>query len=248
MAIKWANRPQRHFWDLRVFTIDLLQNRAFSLEDRLILLGMFYQKLKEDVESGRIKEIPDLIDTYNNTVAGGSIRESLASIPPLSTIQMKLIKELADQRFPFVVNSNRYLQCFSECLQGLQYTQEAEVEEISERYAKAHADYYRPFMEGHEYMLEHYLVNHVFKNLFPFDRTMVFDSYIMLVVNYALIKLLLIGMSAYHKGLTPDLVVKLIQSFARTVEHNNAYLNRVLELLHANGYDTMAWMAIMIRN
>jgi lysine-N-methylase len=70
----------------------------------------------------------------------------------------------------------------------------------------------------------------------------------MLVVNYALIKLILIGMSTYHKGLTPELVVKLIQSFARTIEHNNAYLNRVLELLHANGYDTMAWMAIMIRN
>lgn len=26
----------------------------------------------------------------------------------------------------------------------------------------------------------------------------------------------------------------------KTVEHNAAYLNRVLELLHANGYDTMA--------
>jgi len=55
-------------------------------------------------------------------------------------------------------------------------------------------------------------------------------------------------MSTHHRGLTPELVVKLIQSFSKTVEHNTAYLNRVLELLHANNYDTMAWMAIMIRN
>lgn len=247
-APRWASQPQRYFWDLRVFAVDILQNRTCSLEDRLILLGMFCRKLKEYVDSGRVKEVPALIDTYNRAVADGAIRESLASIPAQSTIQMKLLKELADQRFPFVVKSARYLQCFAECLHGLQYTQEAKVEEIGERYAGAYADYYRPFMDEHGYILEHYLVNHVFKNLFPFDRKTVFDAYIMLVVHYALIKLILIGMSAYHQGLTPELVVKLIQSFSKTVEHNTTYLDRVLELLHANGYDTMAWTAVMVRN
>ncbi|MGB9858964.1 MAG: flagellin lysine-N-methylase, partial [Moorellaceae bacterium] len=246
--IKWVNRPEKYFWNLRVLTIDLLQNRTLILEDRLILLGMFCQKLKEYVDSGRVKEIPALIDSYNRVMVDGAIQESLESIPAQSAIQMKLLKELADQRFPFVVRSTRYLECFAECLHGLQYTQEAKVEEIGERYAGAYADYYRPFMEEHGYILEHYLVNYVFKNLFPFDRKTVFDSYIMLVVHYALIKLILIGMSAFHKGLTPELVVKLIQSFSKTMEHNTPYLNRVLDLLHANGYDTMAWMAILIRN
>jgi len=250
LDLKWSGRPQRYFWELRVFAVDLLQNRAYSLEDRLILLGMFCRKLAEYAESGRAREIPDLINTYNRLLDGGALRESLAGIPAQSTIQMKLLKELADQRFPLVVKNTRYLECFAQCLHGLQYTQEAGVEEIGERYAAAYADYYRPFMESHGYILEHYLVNHVFKNLFPFDfdRNTVFDSYIMLVVHYALIKLILIGMSAFHKGLEPELAVKLIYSFSRTVEHNTAYLNRVLDLLHAHRYDTMAWMAIMIRN
>lgn len=246
--LRWANRPQRYFWELRIFTIDILQNRTFPLEDRLILLGMFCQKLKEYVDSGRVKDIPSLIETYKRVVADGAIRESLSRMPAQPTIQMKLLKELADQRFPFVVKSARYLQCFAECLYGLQYTQEAKMEEIGERYAQAYTDYYRPFMDEHGYILENYLVNYVFKNMFPFDRKTVFDAYIMLVVHYALIKLILIGMSAFHKGLTPELVIKLIQSFSRTVEHNTAYLDRVLELLHENGYDTMAWMAVMIRN
>lgn len=200
------------------------------------------------MDSGRIKEIPALIEKYRELTADGSMRESLADIPAQPTIQMKLLKELADERFPMVVRNGRYIQCFAECLHGLQYTQEAKVEEIGERYAGAYANYYQPFMESHGYILEHYLVNHVFKNLFPFECKTVFDDYIMLVVHYALVKLILIGMSAFHEGLTPDLAVKLIQSFSKTVEHNTAYLNRVLELLHGNGYDTMAWMAIMIRN
>lgn len=92
------------------------------------------------------------------------------------------------------------------------------------------------------------LVNHVFKNLFPFDQPTVFESYIMLVVHYAMIKLQLIGIAIFHKGLTPEVVAKLIQSFAKTVEHNAAYLQQVLKLLNSNGYNTMPWIAIMIKN
>lgn len=55
----------------------------------------------------------------------------------------------------------------------------------------------------------------------------------MLVVHYALIKLILIGMSSYHKGLTAEPVLKLIQSFAKTVEHNNDVFSLIL-LGHKN--------------
>lgn len=52
----------------------------------------------------------------------------------------------------------------------------------------------------------------------PFDRNAGFDAYIIFVVYYALVKLILIGMLAFHKGLTPELAIKLIQSFSRTVD------------------------------
>ncbi|MCH3023273.1 lysine-N-methylase, partial [Listeria monocytogenes] len=90
-----------------------------------------------------------------------------------------------------------------------------------ERYADAYKKHYEPFMNEHEYMLENYLVNHVFKNLFPFTGEKdLFDAYVMLVMHYSLIKMHLIGMAGFHRTLTVDLIVKLIQSFAKTVEHN----------------------------
>ncbi|MGB9793201.1 MAG: flagellin lysine-N-methylase [Thermacetogeniaceae bacterium] len=237
-----------YFWDLREFSIDVIQNRNYCLEDRLLLLGMFCKKVKELKENGKASEIPSAIEYFRKFMEDSEIKELLEEVPVLATLQMRLLKELADQRFPFVVTNNRYLQCFAECLHGLEFTQDADLERVGEKYSAACAGYYKPFMRNHEYMLENYLVNHIFKNLFPFDRNDVFDSYIMLVVHYALIKLILIGMSSYHKGLTTELVLKLIQSFAKTVEHNSAYLQKVLDLLHANNYDSLAWMSILIRN
>lgn len=64
----------------------------------------------------------------------------------------------------------------------------------------------------------------------------------------ALVKMRLIGMAAFLQGLTEELVIKLIQPFAKTVEHDRQYLKIVLVLLNSNGYTTMAHMAILITN
>ena len=98
--------------------------------------------------------------------------------------------------------------------------------------------------------MENYLVNYVFKNLFPFSgEKHIFDNYVMLIVHYAMIKMLLIGMAGFHKEkFKTEHVIKLIQSFSRTVEHNSAYLKKVNKLLRDNKFNTMPYMAILIKN
>jgi lysine-N-methylase len=244
-----SQKPARYFWELRIFTIQVLQNRAYTLAERLIVLGMFFQRLQQQIEVGQITEISNIIATYTNLLDGEDLRAELTQIPVQVTIQMELLKELADERVVKGINSQRYKECFIQFMHGIQYTREAKVEEIADRYQEAEKNYYRSFMTENEYILENYLVNHVFKNLFPLNgEKNIFDNYVMLVVHYALIKLHLIGIAGFHKGLSQELVIKLIQSFAKTVEHNAQYLNQIFELLKKNEYTTMAYMAIMIKN
>ena len=244
-----AKRAERYFWELRIFTIQVLQNRNYFLAERLIVLGMFYQRVQNQIDAGQVEEIPRIIARYTNLIAGDELRAELAAIPAQVTIQMQLMKELADERMVKGVSSRTYLECFAQFLLGVQYTEEATVDEVAARYQEAEATYYRPFMAGHEYILENYLVNYVFKNLFPLGGGKnLFDNYVMMVVHYALIKMPLIGMAAFNRGLTEEVVIKLIYSFARAVEHNPPYLQHVLRLLKDNGYDTMAYMAILIKN
>jgi lysine-N-methylase len=86
--------------------------------------------------------------------------------------------------------------------------------------------------------------------LFPLGSgNNVFEEYIMMVIHYAMIKMHLIGMAGYHKkDFSLNHVVKLIQSFAKTIEHNSLYLREVRELLRKNEYNSMAYMAILIKN
>lgn len=240
--------PQKYFWELRIFSIQVLQDRTYTLSERLILLGMFYQKVQEYIDQGYIDEIPNIIAKYTNVMADRGMKAMLVEVPSQLAIQMELCKELVDYRYSQGINSHRYFECLTEMLSGINYTKESTVEEVTNHYKKAIEDYYNPFMSEHEYILENYVVNHVFKNLFPFELKTLFDDYVMLIIHYSMIKLHLIGMAGFHQGLTTDLIIKLIQSFAKTVEHNNTYLIRIFDLLKDNKFTTMPYMAILIKN
>lgn len=247
--IKMGNKSMKYLWELRIFTITLLQDRRYSLGERLIILGMFFQKLQQNIEDNSIYDITKLIGIYTNHLEEGIFREGLSNIPVQHNIQMELLKEIADKRFFMGINNSRYMECFAEFINGIQYSSDEKVEEIGQRYQDACKNIYEPFINEHEYILENYLVNHVFKNLFPFTgEKHVFDAYMMLVLHYALIKMHLIGMSAFHKELNVELVIKLIQSFAKTVEHNQIYLHKIDCLMRESGFNTMAYMAILIKN
>jgi len=247
---KTIYQPNKYFWELRIFIISLLQKRSYPLWQRLVILGLFCRQLDQLIGEGKLKDIELLIGRYLNYIDNGDFMEELTSIPNELTIQMELMKELADERIFAGVFSKRFMECFAEFLHGIQYTADSSKEEIGERYGKANSQYYQPFMTEHEYVLENYLVNYVFKNLFPFSgEKHVFDNYVLMVVHYAMIKLFLIGMAGYHKeNFNLEQVIKLISSFSRTVEHNSAYLKKVIKLLRDNKFNTMPYMAILIKN
>lgn len=232
------------FWRLRVFTIGLLQNRDYALWERVFILGLFMQRL----ESSSNGTVDGLITGFRRLLDDGSIKGLVADIPSQTTIQLKMARELLNQRFRLTVVSKSYVECVIEFLQGIECTEESTDEEVGERYWRAYSEHYAPFMSQHEYILENYLVNYVFKNLFPLGPRGYFGEYIMLVLHYALLKMHLIGMAGYHKGLTKELVIRLIYSFSRVVEHSPPYLQGIYELLQESNLATMPYMAILIKN
>lgn len=243
-----VNRPQRYFWEIRIFTIDILQNRKYLLWERLIIVGLFIEKLNKCVNENNINDIPNVIQSYNKMIEEGTFKGVLDSIPTDCTVQLQLIKDIIDIRVNRGVLNKIYMECYEHFLKGVNYTQEATKEDISNNYQKAFQEYYKPYMDNHEYILENYLVNYVFERLFPFTDGSIFDAYVMFVLHYAIIKVHLIGMAGYNKGLSEEMVIKLISTFTKIVDHNTVFLKDIEKQLIEKNYNTLAYMAIMIKN
>lgn len=107
----FLNKPQRYFWEIRLFSLALLQNRKYTLDERLILLGIVYNKLNELKENGNANDIPQLLDIYNQMIEAGDFKEQIEKVPTNLQIQMRIAKELVDERAVLGINNQRYLEC-----------------------------------------------------------------------------------------------------------------------------------------
>lgn len=236
------NKVEEHFWPLRIFTISLLQNRSYPLWQRLVILGFFCQK----VNNASPADVLDIIAQYNDAIERGDFCGELDSLPTRYDIQGGLLSLLltlkadsATEKFAGLISKAKMSSGLKDQMETVEFA----------AYQHAYETHYRPFMEEREHILENYLVNYVFINLFPFQKRGVFDSYVMLVIHYAAIKMLLIGLAAhYQEEFTDDHIIELIYSFSRNIEHDVPFLNNIHSLFEGNEWTNMPYMALLLRN
>lgn len=244
VPIKWKD----YFWDFRIFTISLLQNREYTLEERIFILGLVYKNLEQQIQEGQIEEVTYLLKKYQINIDNKLYKNILDNIPNLVSMQVKLAKELVDIRYAMGIDSDEYIKCLSEMLMGLKFKSNVALDESVEAYGEGYTKYYQPFMEKYSYVLENYLVNYVFTKHMPIDKNSIFESYIQLVLHYVLIKIHLIGNANYHEEVAIMQVIKIIQVLSKTFEHTPYYFEQILNLIKENNYIELAHIAILIKS
>ncbi len=238
----------RYLPELRRFSIDVLQDRGKTLQERILFLGEFCHGVKQ-VEMKKGKEtIPELIAIFRERGLSG--RETMLQTKPAGGItQMDILAPVIASLNVFSeIDSQRYINYTREFLNGIRGGDEESNEPESIRKTGYHL-YYAPFIKDREFLLENYLVNFVFKDLFPAAEGQdVFDAYMMLVIRYSLIKLHLTGIGIARKELTEDTAVGFIQAFSKTVEHHKTYLESIADHMTKNRYNTLEHMNILLQD
>jgi len=258
---EYPNRIYPYFEEVRAFVLSLLQSQNYCFEDRLVILGRFCNdlNLKHDAPKA---EILRLINEYAQIVDSYGFNKFIGSIPNQPAALLKVLITLIEYRLKTEVTNKRFLECFDEFRYGLHYSNETPEEDLTVVYAKVKTDYYDRYMAQHEYILENYFVNYIFKTLFPFgpQRSIysqdiftvpetVFTEYMLLTLHYAIIKNLLVGIAGYYKEqFETRQVLKLIQSFEKNIGHDIPYLQRLLKFFDDNHMITVAGAAMLIKN
>ncbi|MGO0061101.1 flagellin lysine-N-methylase [Brevibacillus fluminis] len=224
---------------LRHFVLDVLQHRAISIEDRLLVLGSFFA----DFSYEKLSRVKKRIKDYRDMLDRGAVAELVADLPIEPDVQFAYFRQTIETHVQSYVSNQRYLELVDLCRQGW---------ETHDRFTTAYHSYYQPFMTEHDYMMENYLVNHVLAQLFPVagieKGKEPFDEWMLMVLHYTTAKYHLVALSASQQGLTPDLVVRMMQSYARTYEHDISYFSNEIKHLHEDGLTTLPFMSILLKN
>lgn len=240
----------KNFSLINNFCIQLLQNREYEIEERLIILGLFIEKLDKFEQQKNIDDIPALIRQYTNLIISGQFKNAFVNVPSKVEIQLKLLKQIVDEKFTRGIIGERYQNSLLETLVGLDFIDDFSFENLIKKYEDIYEKYYLPYIKRKKYIFENYLINYIFQHLFPFGmKCSIWSNYVLLIINYSLIKMHLIGMLGFHKERFDDeLAIRCIQSFVKNYEHNQMFEYFMKDIMEENEKNTMAYMTILIKN
>jgi lysine-N-methylase len=186
----------------------------------------------------------------------------LGAHAPQPLKQLELALELIVGRIGSDFTPARFQACYRDFMQGLEWTAESSMTDLGRRYAAAFAEVYSPFMQQHDYILEHYLVSYVHRTLFPLgaqessrglsagqSARSIREQCLLMLTHYAVIQTLLIGLSAFYKTeFSAAHAIQAIQSFAKTFEHSIHFPAQTFRKLQEQDITSAAGLAILLRN
>lgn len=230
---------------LRSFIIELLQNRSYGMEFRLIALGCFCQEISQQRTPHQMSRIPELIAGFSKSLPANI--DKAKGLPNAPSFQVQLLIPILNEVTQNIFHTHPFLQHYHDFLHGLQIGN-SDLALTVNTYNHAFKKWYQPFISSYPHIIENYLTHYVFERLFPLDFANVYDSYTVLILNYAFIKTLLIGLAGnYKEAFSTEQVFALIQSYTKTFSHDS-FLENTLILLKHNGLMSLSSLAMLIKN
>ncbi|GEM_PF-542630 len=250
-----------YFGYVRTFILELLQNRNYCFENRLVILGRFCDDLNLSTNPSN-EQVLELISEYRHFVDTDGFGSFIKSIPDQPAAFLKTLTNLIEYQIKTSDISKRFTDLFELFKKGLNYSVQNSDESLYATYSETKSKYYMPFMKEKDYIFENYYTNYVFKMLFPFGTQSsifkndvffvnknVFTEYVLMALHYAFIKNILVGIAGFYKeqfGMQE--VLKLIQVFEKNIVHDVPYQQKLLRFFDENKMLNVAAVIMLIKS
>lgn len=252
-----GHKPYSAFHDVRRCMIALVTDRTRPVSERLLLIGSLCKQLDDIPTDGAISKVFAILVVYHRTVGTEWGRPEMEDLPTDPALRLRVLFKFVSERVQVKKCGTRFIETYWDFVEGIGSLEGAKPGEDVERMRHAEEFYHRPFFEARPYIFENYLLNYMFKTLFPFGRAgsanftprTIFDDFILMATQFAILNGLLIGIAAHFKeSFSEEHVVKTIQSFARELDHDPTALDSMVEFMHKTNLANLVGISILLKN
>lgn len=238
-----------HFFQLRSFAIDLIQDRTWDLKTRLLLLGFWIQRLEklEDVslsDSDLKVEWVNFITSYSAHLKSVSIDTLLDGKNGNESRFVGFIQAYFSTRNKIKNINTEYKSLVSNLLNNFEWLN-GQISDWTSSYTiiKKKSE---NLISTKEYILENFLVNEIFKDWFPFGKNTMWDHYLSLIFHYTIIKTHFMSIISETSSLEDKDIINTIYLYVRASLHKKFYVNSVLEYAKDNQMNDLASVVILL--
>ena len=251
------DKDVQYLIEIRHLLFLILKDRSYPLWQRLFIVGLFSKRLTEVLAGADGQNsVPMLLRSYAELMQQSRLRSVMDVIPAQSEMQLTIILKLLDARGAIGPIPERLLDCFQEFMAGIQFNATHSLTDITHCYRNAYEVHFASFLMRHAQLLENYLLSYIIRNRFPFGDDLVATSetsspkeeFALMALRYSVINALAAGMAAhYGSAFSAEHMVKLVQSFSKSFEHNLAIRETMLELVAEYRLTESSGIAMLLR-
>lgn len=234
--------------EVRIFCMNLMRTRELALWQRLALLGNFCETL-ERYRTGELQvNVQAIIDDFVRTIENGELLATLNLIQPDYEAQAKVFATL------WGVKGFAAISAFQEALMqrisrglGADASGQVSAEGLVAAYRRG-LERLEQRLEATPWMLENYLLNEMFSQLFPIEGDDAYDAYLRLVARFGLLRLLLAAQCNTEGELPPlRTLVSTVAMQCRRFQHDLTYTEEVNRSLRASGWADLDRLYTLVR-
>lgn len=232
---------------LQIGGISILQERGFSLDERLCLLGSYSIRVDRLLENGQGEKIDGLNKQLLLQKPLGYMKAG--DFPKAEYFQ--LLFSLLDDLYGtgIVLYSDDQIDYVPYILRAFSIGEKPKaIAELVKAYRRNYEFYQRFVLEPYRHVLENYLVQEYFNNLYPCRlKGSVQYNYEVFLVFYKFMELFLIALAGVKReNLTANDLLKVIERMAQRTDHASVYLEKVENKLVQYGQEADALMEILL--
>lgn len=237
------------FFETQLAMISILQERRLSLDQRLITLGFFLDKLQELILGKADRDtLLNLIWAYKSEefLVWGGVASLFPNFSGDAKNFLPLIMKLIGYTIPYFRGS-KFFDALEKVLEIKPDEKgQVSIKEIIPRYERLEFDR-DAFLEKYSTVLENYLVNELFLNCYPlrFINENITRNFAIFLISYKIFEL--IFFSAVQENLnSKDDILEIVDWFTNKMDHSKELYEKFFELLKGID-DTFLLMTCLLR-
>ena len=227
--------------EVRIFCFQLMRIDGMALWEKLAVLGVFCEALTKAIQAHQQGGIPALIEEFTGILETGSVVDALRDLQPNHVSQALVFAALWELRIPAARSPSQreILETIAKGMEAIEAGALSKEEQIVDGYRRGIERLTEALQEA-PHLLEHYVLNEMFTDLFPFGASSPYEHYLRLVSRFGMLRFMLAALCKGSESVpTPAVLVQTVQLYCRRFQHDARFATQTSEVLHNSGWNRL---------
>lgn len=244
----FAPVPQKllkYVYQIQFAAISILQERSFSIDERLMILGFFFDKLDEIVSTDKLDEIENLTAFYVSEQfllweAPNIIENIKFDVKSHMKIMINVFETLYKGDSSFAVQDRIFIDAVIDSLEmRLTENDQISLDELVTSYNRLE-ELRKIVFKLFSNIFENYLINEFFYGFYPWRfQNSIIHNYGIFLTSYKMLELVAVSVALFNFKQNPDKIpclneidlAAIIMKFVSNIDHNQEYIKKISEQL-----------------